>query len=43
MENCLEAKIVVDLVVISKEQIRGLSSDILYCFTDNMNDYAATR
>ena len=40
MENCLEAKNVVDSVIISKQQIWGLSQDVLYCFTDTMNDYA---
>ena len=40
MENCLEGKIAVDSVVISKDQMWELSQDLLYCFTDNMNDYA---
>ena len=39
MENCLEAKTVVDSVVISKDQMRDLSQEVLYCLTDNMIDY----
>ena len=40
MENCLEAKTDVGSIVISKDQIWGLSQNLLYFFTDNMNDYA---
>ena len=39
MENCLEAKTDVDSVVISKDQMRELSQEVLYCLTDNMIDY----
>ena len=40
MKNCLEAKNVVDAVVVLKHQMWELSLDVLYCFIDNMNDYA---
>ena len=40
MENCLEVENDVDLIAIAKEQMWGLSQDVLYRFIDDMNDYA---
>jgi len=40
MENCIEAKTVVDSVVISKDHMWRLSQDVLFCFSNKMTDFA---